>query len=234
MTARIAVLASGGGSNLQALFDHLAALGDARGGDVVLVASNRREATALDRARSRGIAAEYLAEPADGPSLAALLQTQDVDLVVLAGYLKLVPAEVTAGWSDHVLNVHPALLPAFGGSGMYGRRVHEAVLAHGARVTGATVHLVNERYDEGRILAQWPVPVMPDDTAAALAARVLRVEHLLYPRVIDAVAAGRLSVTRPAAAIDDAPGAGACFDFARHAAPSGRSIDALLTPSFTS
>jgi folate-dependent phosphoribosylglycinamide formyltransferase PurN len=98
-----------------------------------------------------------------------------------------------------MLNVHPALLPAFGGPGMYGMRVHEAVLAAGCRVSGATVHYVDERYDEGRIIAQWPVPVLPDDTAETLAARVLRVEHRLYPAVVDALvrANGRLNNDRP-------------------------------------
>jgi folate-dependent phosphoribosylglycinamide formyltransferase PurN len=101
-----------------------------------------------------------------------------------------------------MLNVHPALLPAFGGPGMYGMRVHEAVLAAGCRVSGATVHHVDERYDEGRIIAQWPVPVLPDDTAETLAARVLRVEHRLYPAVVDALvrANGRLTDDRPAVA----------------------------------
>jgi folate-dependent phosphoribosylglycinamide formyltransferase PurN len=101
-----------------------------------------------------------------------------------------------------MLNVHPALLPAFGGPGMFGMRVHEAVLAAGCRVSGATVHYVDERYDEGRIIAQWPVPVLPDDTAETLAARVLRVEHRLYPAVVDALvrANGRLTDDRPAVA----------------------------------
>jgi folate-dependent phosphoribosylglycinamide formyltransferase PurN len=115
-----------------------------------------------------------------------------VDLLVLAGYLKLVPAAVIARYRDHVLNVHPALLPAFGGRGMYGHRVHEAVLASGARESGATVHLVDEVYDRGAILAQARVPVLPDDTPDRLAARVLAVEHRLLPAaVLAAAAAGR-------------------------------------------
>jgi phosphoribosylglycinamide formyltransferase-1 len=111
---------------------------------------------------------------------------------VLAGYLKLVPAAVIARYRDRILNVHPALLPAFGGRGMYGHRVHEAVLASGARESGATVHLVDEVYDRGAILAQGRVPVLPDDTPDRLAARVLAVEHRLLPAaVLAAAAAGR-------------------------------------------
>jgi formyltetrahydrofolate-dependent phosphoribosylglycinamide formyltransferase len=188
--ARVAVLASGGGSNLGALLAHLDALGDARRADVVLVASDRREAGALGRARERGIAAESLASPAEGDALVRLLDAHGVDLVVLAGYLKLVPADVVRRFHGRMLNVHPALLPAFGGAGMYGRRVHEAVLEAGARVSGVTVHFVSEDYDRGPIAAQWPVPVLPGDTAESLAERVLRAEHAIFPRVVQAVAAG--------------------------------------------
>jgi phosphoribosylglycinamide formyltransferase-1 len=196
---RIAVLASGGGTNLQALLDHLDALGDARSGDVVLVASDRTDARALARARARGIPAALLRTTArpEGADLAALLREHRADLVVLAGYLRLVDAAVVDAYHDRIINVHPALLPAFGGKGMFGARVHEAVIAAGASVTGATVHTIDHEYDRGRILAQWPVPVRPTDDPATLAARVLRVEHLLFPRVINAVAAGRLTAATP-------------------------------------
>ena len=191
MSARVAVLASGGGSNLQALLDHLDALGARRAADVVLVASDRRGAQALERARARGVA-EAVIPRDDGSALDALLREHSVDLVVLAGYLRIVPEPVTRRFAGRMLNVHPSLLPAFGGPGMYGARVHEAVLAAGARVSGATVHFVDERYDEGVIAAQWPVPVLDGDASATLAARVLRVEHLLLPRCVQALAAGRL------------------------------------------
>lgn len=191
MSARVAVLASGGGSNLLAVLDHLDALGARRSGDVVLVASDRRGAGALDRARARGIPDSVIPR-GDGAALDAALREHAVDLVVLAGYLRMIPADVTRRFEGRMLNVHPSLLPAFGGHGLYGVRVHEAVLAAGARVTGATVHFVDERYDEGAIAAQWPVPVADNDTAATLAARVLRVEHLLLPRCVQALAAGRL------------------------------------------
>jgi formyltetrahydrofolate-dependent phosphoribosylglycinamide formyltransferase len=192
--ARVAVLASGGGSNLQALLDHGDRLGARRAYDVALVAANRADAGALARAAARGIPSAVIADPGDGPTLDALLASHGADLVVLAGYLKLVPADVTRRYHGRMLNVHPALLPAFGGPGMYGRRVHAAVLAAGARVSGPTVHLVDEAYDRGAIVAQWPVPVHPDDTPEALAARVLAAEHLLLPRVVQALAAGRVAV----------------------------------------
>jgi phosphoribosylglycinamide formyltransferase 1 len=196
MRARIAVLASGGGSNLQAILDHFDWLGERRGGDVVLVASDRPTAGALDRAARRGI--EATAIPSDkrpaGTPLDQLLADRSIDLIALAGYLRLVPREIVGRYHGRIVNVHPALLPAFGGPGMYGSRVHHAVLAAGVRVTGVTVHFVDEVYDRGRIIAQWPVPVCTNDDAGTLASRVLRVEHLVYPRVVDAVAAGRATL----------------------------------------
>jgi phosphoribosylglycinamide formyltransferase-1 len=193
---RIAVLASGGGTNLQAILDHFDRLGDRRHGDVVLVASDRSDAGALQRARDRDIATELVAvadRPAvggDRADLADVLERHGVELVALAGYLRRVPEAVVRRYAGRLLNVHPALLPAFGGAGMYGARVHEAVLAAGATVTGVTVHFVDDEYDRGTIIAQWPVPVLRGDDARSLAGRVLRVEHLLYPRVVHAVAGG--------------------------------------------
>ena len=190
---QIAVLASGRGSNLQALLEALE--GKDAPGAVALVVSNRDDAPALDLARSRGIRAASIArDGSDAAPLIALLRSHDIALVVLAGYLKRVPDQVVATWRGRVLNIHPALLPAFGGAGMYGRRVHEAVLQSGVRLTGATVHVVDEQYDHGPIVAQWPVPVYATDFPESLAARVLRVEHLLLPRVVDAVAAGRVTL----------------------------------------
>lgn len=120
--------------------------------------------------------------------------------MVLAGYIRLVPPEIVVKYDGRIVNVHPGLLPAFGGPGMYGQRVHRAVLEAGARVTGVTVHFVNEQYDRGKIIAQWPVPVFANDDAGTLAARVLRVEHLVYPRVVQGVASGRLSLQNCATA----------------------------------
>jgi phosphoribosylglycinamide formyltransferase 1 len=192
--ARIGVLASGGGSNLQAILDHLRSLGDARGGDVVLVASNRPDAGALARAERAGVASVVLQSPhaPAGADLAAALREHDVDLIALAGYMRHVPPEVTHAYHGRMVNVHPALLPSFGGPGMYGTRVHRAVIAANAAESGPTVHFVDEVYDHGAVILQWPVPVLAGDDERALAARVLRVEHLLYPRVVDAVAAGRV------------------------------------------
>jgi phosphoribosylglycinamide formyltransferase-1 len=196
MKMRIAVAISGRGSNLEAL---LGALGPGARAQVALVVSDRAEAAGLDRARGRGIPAEALSHPDDGDEWLRLLWRFRIDLVVLAGYVKLVPAPVIASYRGRIINIHPALLPAFGGKGMYGRRVHQAVLASGAQESGATVHLVDEVYDHGAVLAQARVPVLPGDTADTLAERVLVVEHRLLPAaVLAAAAAGRpVPVTEP-------------------------------------
>lgn len=183
---RVAVLASGGGSNLQALLDACREPAPAR---VVVVISNNADAGALERARRAGVPAVVLRDHRDATEILAVLRDHEADLVVLAGYLKLVPLAVVNAFRDRMVNIHPALLPSFGGKGMYGRRVHEAVLASGATISGPTVHLVTAEYDRGPIVAQWPVPVSPDDTAETLAARVLAVEHRLLPAVV--LAAGR-------------------------------------------
>lgn len=195
MSARIACLASGGGSNLQAILGHLASLGAESPGEVVLVASDRAAAGALTRAAAHGIPSVALDAERRSVGLLPLLREHRIDLVVLAGYLRLVPADVTAAFRGRIVNVHPALLPAFGGPGMYGAKVHDAVLRRGARVSGVTVHFVDEQYDHGPIIAQWPVPVFEGDTAAHLAQRVLEVEHVVYPRVVQALAAGAIRVT---------------------------------------
>lgn len=196
MSARVAVLASGSGSNLQAILDHFGALGPSAPGQVVLVASDRAAARALERAHTAGIATAHI--PSSGPPdmLAALLAQHRVDVIALAGYLRLVPHEVTRAYRGRIVNVHPALLPAFGGPGMYGRRVHEAVIAAGGRESGATVHFVDEAYDRGAIIAQIRVPVDAADTADTLAARVLAQEHILYPRVLAALCAGKVILDR--------------------------------------
>ncbi|MBI4420287.1 MAG: phosphoribosylglycinamide formyltransferase [Gemmatimonadetes bacterium] len=187
---RVAVLASGGGTNLQALLDVCRDGAPAR---VVLVLSNNPKAGALARAREAGVPAQALPDPADALALVRSLRSHEADLVVLAGYLKLVPREAVEAFSGRIINIHPALLPAFAGTGMYGRRVHQAVIASGATVSGATVHVVTPEYDRGPIVAQWPVPVAPGDTPESLAERVLAVEHQLLPAVVLAAArAGRV------------------------------------------
>lgn len=215
MPVRIAVLASGGGSNLQALIDRFHDREDAPA-RVALVVASRPGIGALQRAERAGIAAVTL--DVDPEALAGALEHHAIDLIVLAGYLQLVPDRVVNRYRGRILNVHPALLPAFGGRGMYGMRVHRAVLEAGVRVTGATVHLVDERYDEGAILAQWPVPVLPGDDAGTLAERVLRVEHLLLPAAVEAFARGGEArpLTDPIA-----------FEFSGEAAPSRETVKRL-------
>jgi len=152
--------------------------------------SNNPSAGVLDRATKSKIPVLVLnpsefSDP-DGytSSLRAKLIEFETDFIALAGYMKMIPAEIVNEYSDHIVNIHPALLPAFGGPGMYGRRVHQAVLESGADESGATVHLVDEEYDTGPIVLQESVPVRPEDTPDSLAARVLKVEHRIYPRAL--------------------------------------------------
>lgn len=188
MPSRLAVLASGRGSNLQAIIDHFDNIARERIAKVVLVASNRPDSPALLRAATASIDIASFDTADDGTALLELLRKFRVDLVVLAGYLKRIPSAVVREYAGRMINIHPALLPAFGGEGMYGARVHEAVIASGARESGVTVHLVDDEYDRGPIVAQWRVPVENADTPESLAARVLAVEHVVYPRVIEMVA----------------------------------------------
>jgi len=188
MPSRLAVLASGRGSNLQAIIEHFDNLARERIAKVVLVASNRADSPALVRAATASIDIAHFDPTDDGSMLLELLRRFRIDLVVLAGYLKRIPPKVIHEYAGRIINIHPALLPAFGGEGMYGARVHEAVIAAGSKETGVTVHLVDDEYDRGPIIAQWRVPVEPSDTADSLAARVLNVEHVVYPRVVEMVA----------------------------------------------
>ena len=179
-----AVFASGSGTNLQALLDREGKEG-ARWTTRLLIV-DRQGIAAVKRAERAGVPVCHVPvkgrDPAEvGAAMLAVLRAAKIEVIFLAGYLRLVPAAVTEAFRHRILNVHPALLPAFGGQGMWGQAVHETVLRSGARVSGVTVHFVDERYDEGRIFAQWPVPVREGDDARALAARVLEVEHLLYP-----------------------------------------------------
>ncbi|HJR17345.1 MAG TPA: phosphoribosylglycinamide formyltransferase [Gemmatimonadales bacterium] len=183
---RIAVAISGRGSNLEAL---LRALGTDAPATIVVVLSDKADAAGLVHARSHGIPVSILSRPADSSAWLDPLRKYAVDLIVLAGYLKLVPAAVVAAYRGRIINTHPSLLPAFGGKGMYGRKVHEAVLSSGARETGVTVHLVNEAYDSGAVLARTRVPILQGDTPDRLASRVLEAEHRLLPAVVLAAAA---------------------------------------------
>lgn len=191
---RIAVFISGGGSNLQSLID--AQKAGILAGDIVWVVSSSKKAYGLRRAENAGIDSwVYLPKRYDSAQGAAQdlltkLREREIDYIALAGYLKLLPAEVVRAYSGRITNIHPALLPKYGGKGMYGHHVHEAVLAAGDTESGPTVHLVNEIYDNGRILEQAKVPVKPDDTPDSLAARVLEQEHKLYPRVLSKLIRG--------------------------------------------
>jgi phosphoribosylglycinamide formyltransferase-1 len=188
MPTRLAVLASGRGSNLQAIMDHFENVARERVANVVLVASNRPDSPVLIRAATASIDIATFDAADDGSELLNLLRKFRVDLVVLAGYLKRIQSKVIREYAGRIVNIHPALLPAFGGEGMYGARVHEAVIESGAKESGATVHLVDDEYDRGPIVAQWRIPVEPSDTPTSLAARVLNVEHIVYPRAIEMIA----------------------------------------------
>jgi len=188
MPTRLAVLASGRGSNLQAIMDHFENVARERVASVVLVASNRPDSPVLVRAATASIDIATFDSADDGSELLNLLHKFRIDLVVLAGYLKRVQSKVISEYAGRIVNIHPALLPAFGGEGMYGARVHEAVIESGAKESGATGDLVDDEYDRGPIVAQWRIPVEPSDTATSLAARVLNVEHIVYPRAIEMIA----------------------------------------------
>jgi formyltetrahydrofolate-dependent phosphoribosylglycinamide formyltransferase len=194
----IAVFASGRGSNFQAI---LKAIDDGRlPARVTLLVSNNSNAGALELARSRNIPALHLnqkqfsSEQLYEEQLLDLLARHGVELIVLAGYMKRIPGSVINRFRNRILNIHPALLPMFGGAGMYGTHVHEAVLASGATISGATVHIVDEEYDKGPIVMQKTVEVLSDDTPETLAARVLSVEHEIFPKAIAAFAAKRVRI----------------------------------------
>lgn len=191
---RLAVFVSGSGSNLQSLID--AANAGRLAGSIALVVSNKRKAFGLQRAARENIET-FVFKEGNYPSLEdaeedilSRLRQHRIDYIALAGYLRLLPPRVVAAFRHRIVNIHPALLPKYGGKGMYGRHVHEAVLEAGDPVSGATVHLVDEVYDHGRILEQVQVPVHPDDTPETLARRVLEQEHKLYPRALDKLIRG--------------------------------------------
>ena len=190
--ARIAVLVSGGGTNLEALLNAQEA-GALPHVEIVLVLSSNPEAYALERAKRRGVPAIPLSRKQLGqePFEAALMEAQyRVDLVVLAGFLSILSADFVRRWPDRIVNVHPSLIPAFCGKGYYGLKVHEAALRRGVRVTGATVHLVNEIPDGGRILLQKAVDILPGDTPETLQRRVMeQAEWVLLPQAAEQLAA---------------------------------------------
>jgi phosphoribosylglycinamide formyltransferase 1 len=198
MALRCAVFASGNGSNFQALLDR-----QQRGDlhvEFALFVGNNSSAGAFERARKNGIEALHIApshfatEEAYTDTLLAKLRDRRVDLIVLAGYMKKLPLPLVQAFRHRIVNIHPALLPAFGGKGMYGHHVHEAVIAYGAKITGVTVHFVDEEYDHGPIILQAAVEVLDNDDPDSLAARVLVVEHATYWRAIEMIAQGKVRI----------------------------------------
>ena len=185
MPTRIAILASGSGSNAEQLMRHFA---DSVVGEVAVVISDRKQAGVHGRAQTAGIPSVFVGKARrERPGgLLGVLREHDVDLVVLAGYLRLIPADVLAGFPERVINIHPALLPNHGGPGMYGAHVHRAVKAAGDTVSGITIHLANEVYDEGKVLFQASTPIQPEDSPEVIARRVLALEHRHYPLVVEA------------------------------------------------
>lgn len=195
----IAVFGSGRGSNFNAILSAIKR-GEVPCARIRVVISNNSTAGILDIARAHALPAVHLSEkqfPDDESFVNALvgtLQGYGVNFILLAGYMKCLPQRVVRAYRNRIINIHPALLPKFGGQGMYGIHVHEAVIAAGEKVSGATVHVVDEEYDHGPILLQRTVPVLPGDTPETLAARVLPLEHELYPEALRLITEGKIVI----------------------------------------
>jgi phosphoribosylglycinamide formyltransferase-1 len=195
---RLGVLVSGGGTNLQAIINNCR---EGRvNAEVVVVISDNPEAFALERAQRVSIPAatvnraDFSAKPEFDRAVLKELQQRDVDLVVLAGYMRIVGKKLLEAYRGRMMNIHPALLPSFGGRGMTGLKVHQAVIEHGAKISGCTVHFVDESVDGGPIILQRAVPVLDDDTPETLAHRILAHEHQIYSEAIQLFAEGRLKI----------------------------------------
>ena len=194
MSVRIAVLVSGGGTNLQALIDARGSV--LRSGEIALVVSNVPGVYALERARKAGIATEVVSKKELGSQAAfeekliSVLTEHRIDVIILAGFMTILTENFTARYPKRILNVHPSLIPSFCGEGFYGLRVHQAALDYGVKVTGATVHFVNEIPDGGEIIAQKAVEILPDDTPETLQKRVMeQAEWILLPQAAEKVCA---------------------------------------------
>jgi len=186
MSWRLAILASGRGSNAEGIMRYFKGHDRIR---VVALLSNRSDAGALERAARYGVSTFVFDRQAFYRSSGVLeyLREQGIDYLALAGFLWRVPPHIVRAYRGRIINIHPSLLPSYGGKGMYGMRVHRAVLENGERYSGLTIHYVDEGYDTGEIIFQAKVPVYPDDTPDRLAARILRFEHLCYPPVLEMV-----------------------------------------------
>lgn len=186
----IAVLVSGNGSNLQALIDGVEQ--GAINGQIAVVISDRESAYALQRAAKHGIDGVYINKQNFSTELLTQLQKRSIDLVVLAGFLSILPAEIIKEYESHIINIHPSLIPAFCGKGFYGEKVHKAVIEHGVKLSGATVHFVDEGTDTGTIILQHAVAVADEDTAETLSTKVLEIEHELIVRAVTLFCDGKL------------------------------------------
>lgn len=181
---RIAIFASGSGTNAENIMRYFQ--DGSHGVEVALVVCNNPDAGVISRSRGLGVPVVVMSrkEINDPSIMSGVLVKHSVDLIVLAGFLLMLPAFLTTSYRDRIVNIHPSLLPAYGGKGMYGRHVHEAVVAAGEKETGITIHLVNEIYDDGKIIFQAKVAVAPSDTPSDVEAKVRMLEHIHYPRVI--------------------------------------------------
>lgn len=193
---KLAVFSSHEGTNMQSIID--ASKSGKLNAEVVCIISNNSDSGALRRAKNEGIAGyhisskEFPQEEMLVNEFIRVLKLHNVDIIILAGYMKMIPAALIREFKNRILNIHPALLPKFGGKGMYGMNVHKAVIESGDAESGATVHIVDEIYDNGKILHQRKVSVLPEDTPETLAAKVLKEEHLIYPETIQMISEGKI------------------------------------------
>lgn len=195
---KLAVFSSHSGSNFQAIID--AIKNNELDAQIVCLVTNNSNAYCIERAKTNNIPYYHISSKTHPNeedyvnAILTVLENHQVDLIILAGYMKIVPQKVIQKYKNRILNIHPALLPKFGGKGMYGINVHQAVLNAGEKITGATVHLVDEIYDNGRILSQMQVEVLPEDTPETLSQRVLEIEHILYPKTIQEIIEGKINL----------------------------------------
>jgi formyltetrahydrofolate-dependent phosphoribosylglycinamide formyltransferase len=195
---KVAVFASGSGTDFLSLVK--ASQERKLGWEVVLLITNNPDAGAIEKAKAHNIPFKFINRQdfEDGKdflsSILKALNDHQADFIALAGYLRKIPPGLIRKFTNRIINIHPALLPSFGGKGMYGEKVHQAVLDTGCKISGCTIHLVNEEYDRGAIVAQRAVPVMDDDTAETLGKRILKQEHLLYPEVVTWFAQNRVKI----------------------------------------
>lgn len=188
MGLRIAVLASGGGTNLQAIIDHTE--NNQINGEVALVLSNNKEAYALKRGENHNIPSFYVDAPNRNKKILKLLNEYDIDLVILAGYLKILSEEIIDVYRNRIINIHPSLLPKYSGKGFYGEKVHQAVMNNNEEYSGATVHYVDEGIDTGKILMQKKVKILDTDDYKSLSKRILKVEHEILVKVVEKLSKG--------------------------------------------